>query len=367
MKKIISFLIVTFLFSITLQLNAQLAKNSWSFGFGFSYPRMMNPNLSKTMENFGGYLSIQRNFSEHMALRLKMKYLSITGEAGATEISTGVASGDIDMIYRFVPCEPISPYLLVGVGGTYSMYDVTIPANLDDQIDYQINLGFGADWTLDESWKLTTELAYHTSNENSFDGAGGVATGSLLGTLDDAYMTFDVGFQYFFSKGEPSKYCQLYDGISVNIEDPVDYERIENIVQKYIPKEVVKEVVVEKPVERTYDSDGKWVLVGVNFDFNSARLKSESYPVLFHAVQVLLQNPDMRIEIQGHTDNIGTEKGNERLSLKRAVSVKNYLAARGVSANRMTTVGYGEANPIADNKTAQGRAMNRRIEFKVID
>ncbi len=367
MRKLLSVLLVTVLFASAIQLDAQLAKNSWSFGFGFSYPRMMNPNISKTADNFGGFLSIQRNFSEHMSLRLKARYLSITGEASTTEIATSVISGDFDMMYYFVPCEPISPYLVVGLGGTYSMYDVTIPANLDDQLDYQLNLGFGADWTLDEQWKLTSELVYHTSNEKEFDGSAGVSTGSLLGTLDDAYITFDLGFQYFFSKGAPSKYCQIYDGLSADVNDPVDYERIENIVQKYIPREVVKEVVVEKPVERPYDSDRRWVLVGVNFDFNSARLKSEAYPVLFHAVQVLLQNPDMKIEIQGYTDNIGTEKGNQRLSLKRAISVKNYLTARGVDAGRMTTKGYGESRPIADNKTAQGRAMNRRIEFKVLN
>jgi OOP family OmpA-OmpF porin len=151
--------------------------------------------------------------------------------------------------------------------------------------------------------------------------------------------------------------------------EPVDYERIENIVKKYIPREVVKEVVVgEKEKKPTYGynaEEDKWVLVGVNFGFNSAKLQQEAYPVLFHAAVVLLQNPQLEVEIQGYTDNIGSAEYNKRLSQKRAQVVKDYLVARGVSASRLTAVGYGEKMPIADNKTAEGRAMNRRIEFKV--
>jgi len=81
----------------------------------------------------------------------------------------------------------------------------------------------------------------------------------------------------------------------------------------------------------------------------------------------MLQNPDLKVEVQGHTDNIGSESSNQKLSEKRAEVVKNYLVARGVKADRIKVVGYGEKNPIADNKTADGRAMNRRIEFKVIN
>jgi OOP family OmpA-OmpF porin len=79
-----------------------------------------------------------------------------------------------------------------------------------------------------------------------------------------------------------------------------------------------------------------------------------------------LKNPDVKIEIQGHTDNIGSDKHNQILSLQRAETVKYYLIAKGVAANRLTTVGYGKTRPIADNKTEQGRGINRRIELKII-
>ena len=120
--------------------------------------------------------------------------------------------------------------------------------------------------------------------------------------------------------------------------------------------------MVEKEVPSRND---RIVLMGVNFDFNSAKLKPESYPILYHAAQIMLENPDITVEVQGYSDNIGSEKNNIKMSQMRADAVKNYLVARGISADRISSAGYGSANPIGDNKDAAGRAMNRRIEFKV--
>ena len=75
----------------------------------------------------------------------------------------------------------------------------------------------------------------------------------------------------------------------------------------------------------------------------------------------------MRVEIQGHTDNVGSERYNQTLSERRARTDLNYLVARGINANRLQTIGYGETKPIADNSTPAGRAMNRRIEFKILN
>lgn len=346
---------------------AQLARDSWSLGFGFTYPRIMNSPVKPSEDTYGGFLSLQRNFTEHVGLRLKASYVSLKSIAGTTEVTSNAAVGNLDLLYYFVPCESVSPFIAFGAGYGYAMLDNPIPATLEDTyLDYELNFGIGVEWNLGDDWKLKTELGYHTVSNTSFDGVGGNSSEGMLGTNQDAYMTFDLGLLVYFGKGEISRYCQLYDGITAgDMPDPVDYERIENIVQKYIPKEVVKEVVVEKPVAS--QDARRWVLVGVNFDFNSANLSAESYPVLFHAVQVLLQNPNMRVEIQGHTDNIGSEASNQLISEKRAMAVKNYLVARGVTANRLTTVGYGESRPIADNKTADGRSANRRIEFKILN
>ncbi len=358
MKKLTTLFLVA-LFLLSDATFAQLAKNSWNFGFGFRYPRMINANYLGDEAALGGYLHLQRNFSEHIGGRFTLSAINFNGKVGTTKVTTLAMLGNLDLVYYLVPCESVSPFFTVGAGFGYASYTNGVK---DSNFDYEIGGSFGVEFKLNEKWNFKTELAYHTMSNSSFEGVYGTRGFGLLGGPEDAYMFFDIGVNYYFKKGEESKLCQLYDGIRLEeMPDPVDYERIENIVKKYIPREVVKEVVVEKETPSK-----RWVLVGVNFDFNSSRLTQESYPILFHALQVLLQNPEMKVEIQGYTDNIGPESYNVKLSERRAKTVKNYLVAHGVSSSRLVVKGYGSKNPIADNKTANGRAMNRRIEFKVL-
>lgn len=366
MKKLIHLFIALFFVLLSNNSFAQVAQDSWGFGFGASYPRLISTNITSSSTGYGGFLSLTRDFSEHSGIRFYAKYSHIEGSWGAAQTtSTESFLGGADFTFRFVPCEPVSPYISIGAGGNYYMVDnAQVPSLSDNFFDLTLTGSLGILWRLSSDWNLTTEFSYLTVDGSKLDGNAATSTnGGILGGVTDSYMTFDLGFLYYFDKGAPSKICQVYSGLSMENPDPIDYERIENIVKKHIPKEVVKEVVVEKPVK----ASRQWVLVGVNFDYNSTKLSSEAYPVLFHAVQVLLQNPDMQVEVQGYTDNIGSDKANLKLSEKRAQMVKNYLVARGVDGNRLKVVGYGESRPLADNKTAAGRAMNRRIEFKVLN
>ncbi len=111
---------------------------------------------------------------------------------------------------------------------------------------------------------------------------------------------------------------------------------------------------------------GCWIVKGLLFDFNKADIKPQYYKNLDQVITVLKQNPGMRIEIQGHTDNIGSATYNMKLSLKRAQAVANYLIAHGISANRLTVKGYGFTRPVAPNDTPEGRALNRRVQLKPI-
>ncbi len=111
------------------------------------------------------------------------------------------------------------------------------------------------------------------------------------------------------------------------------------------------------------DVGDKLNLRGINFEFNSARLLPSSEDTLKFVAAGLLANPEIHVEISGHTDNIGSAKANVRLSLQRAEAVKNYLVGRGIADSRLSAAGYGFARPIADNRTEDGRARNRRIEF----
>jgi len=112
------------------------------------------------------------------------------------------------------------------------------------------------------------------------------------------------------------------------------------------------------------------VLRGINFDFDKSNIKKEFVPVLDEAAQVLNENPNVSVTVEGHTDSIGPDEYNQGLSERRANAVKAYLTTRGVNASRLDAVGKGEREPVADNTkngrdNPEGRAMNRRAELKV--
>ncbi len=132
-----------------------------------------------------------------------------------------------------------------------------------------------------------------------------------------------------------------------------DETKIQNFTLKKIP-------IVPKVGE-------KIILKGIYFDFNSAIIKPESYPVLDDAAKVLQAKPKMRVEIGGHTDTVGSDSYNQKLSYERAQAVKDYLVRyHNIDSMRLDVRGYGETQPIGDNRTKAGRDLNRRIEFRIL-
>lgn len=127
----------------------------------------------------------------------------------------------------------------------------------------------------------------------------------------------------------------------------------------------------DSPSDKPVDADGctivSVVLEDVQFESNSSELTAGSSESLDKVVNAMNEYDQLRIEIQAHTDNMGEASYNLSLSEKRANSVRDYLIAQGVAANRMEVKGYGETQPIADNSTRDGRAKNRRVELKVLD
>lgn len=105
----------------------------------------------------------------------------------------------------------------------------------------------------------------------------------------------------------------------------------------------------------------------IYFNTGSARLDSKSTPLLDNLYDIVNRCPDLAIEIGGHTDSDGSGDANQRLSERRAASVGAYLSAKGIPAERMRVVGYGEAKPLVSNTSRENKAKNRRIEFSVIN
>jgi OOP family OmpA-OmpF porin len=110
--------------------------------------------------------------------------------------------------------------------------------------------------------------------------------------------------------------------------------------------------------------EGKFSTTGILFDFQSAAIKPESYAVVKEIATVLKDNPSIKVKVVGHTSNDGDDNANLELSKKRAAAVREMLVGEfGVSAERIETEGKGETQPVADNKTKEGKVLNRRVEF----
>jgi OOP family OmpA-OmpF porin len=102
------------------------------------------------------------------------------------------------------------------------------------------------------------------------------------------------------------------------------------------------------------------------FDFNKSQLKSESFAELDRLVELLKASPKMEVEIEGHTDNVGNDAANKKLSNDRAKAVRDYLVSKNIPAAHLKTIGYGKAKPLASNDTEEGRQQNRRVEFTIL-
>ena len=108
------------------------------------------------------------------------------------------------------------------------------------------------------------------------------------------------------------------------------------------------------------------VLRTVGFELNSDRLTFNARRVLLDVANALKQQAGLDVAVEGHTDSLGSDDYNQKLSQRRANAVIAYLVQQGIDATRLKAVGHGESRPVASNETADGREQNRRVEFKIV-
>jgi outer membrane protein OmpA-like peptidoglycan-associated protein len=106
-----------------------------------------------------------------------------------------------------------------------------------------------------------------------------------------------------------------------------------------------------------------FIALDIHFDTAKAVIKPESQPTVDQIVALLKSNPKLKISVEGHTDNVGTLQSNQVLSEARAAAVVEAIVKQGVDRARLASAGFGQSTPVADNRTEEGRAKNRRVEL----
>lgn len=177
-------------------------------------------------------------------------------------------------------------------------------------------------------------------------------TGEIIATFESN----SVSGKYIVSLPSGKNY-----GLSVRAEDYLFHSENFNIADSTEFREVVKNISLKK-----VEVGNEIALHNIFFDYKKSDLTKESMAELNRLVKLMNQYPTLKIEISGHTDNVGDKEYNQKLSVQRAKAVVDYLINNGISSSRLSYVGFGFAKPIASNDTEEGRKQNRRSEFKII-
>ncbi len=203
------------------------------------------------------------------------------------------------------------------------------------------HLGLGVEYKFAPNWSVAGEWTNNTGK-----------SGATKLNNDN----FTLGVNYYFDKPYVAPVAPVAAPSAVKVEPeaapaPTPAPAYAPAPEP-VPNEIWKTLLENKPV----------CIEGANFEFDSAKLRSREIKKLDEVVSFAEKHQDVQLESSGHTCSIGTEAYNQKLSERRAESVKAYLVKHGIAAQRITTVGYGESKPMADNKTREGRELNRRVE-----
>ena len=153
------------------------------------------------------------------------------------------------------------------------------------------------------------------------------------------------------------------NGVEVWVQvSTIFYDTARDYILYIVERTPMQQVIRADAIAAAIDKDG-FVAVDIHFATAKAEILPESQPIIDEIVSLLKNRPNLRIGIEGHTDDSGNPAANKTLSNSRAKAVAEAIAAAGISSNRLEPVGYGQERPIADNRTEEGRAKNRRVEF----
>lgn len=276
---------------------------------------------------YGGY-----QFNEWFSLEGGYNYL---GKAKASSpsntLESKVQNGELGAKLDWNLTSAWNLFGKVGTSYNDIEHDVSTGYSKSDN-NWSVMLGAGVEYQLSHNWRIRTEYQW-------FDDVGS----SSIAKSDVNYLT--LGLSYYFGSSDNGAAATAAAATTAAVIATQEQE----------PEPVVEPAPAVDPVPAVTLSKGA-------FEHDSTELTPEAKSSLDQVATYLKENPETRIDVIGYTDSTGSAEYNQKLSEKRAQSASNYLESQGIEESRVTTIGKGEEDPIADNSTEEGRENNRRVE-----
>jgi outer membrane protein OmpA-like peptidoglycan-associated protein len=305
-------------------------------------------NYLSQVQKFG----VQKLFSDDRNL-----YARFT--QGGKEIWLVLYSQEIDIDVTVIEKQPFKPTLLPPSGldhrlfGHMPNYNGQAQKRNFDKFTFRVQDG-------DETKEIEVRGARHSVAYNIIEGA---AMASIYDTHENYRHVVETLGGQILHRQDRNMSARLENNgqtIWLSVYSQEDDIQLEIIEEKAFQASIT---APEASVMKTALDKAGRISLYVNFDFNKATLKADAAPVVGQVVKLLKDNPGLKLEIGGHTDNIGGRDYNLKLSGQRAAAIVAALVAQGVAADRLSAAGYGPDKPIAENVKEEGRAKNRRVEL----
>jgi len=353
LRKIVIFVSVILLFFCTTNMAmAEIRPGAFTISpmvgdFIFDDDLCLDEDDFPSLFTYGLGYNINENWTAELLLGYAYPYHSDTNQ------DVDVYQWELDFLFHLFPESMLTPYLEAGLGGL--TYD---PEDSSTQTRALMNVGAGLKWFLNDTFALRADVRNMLAlNGLSFDDK-------------EHHWSYTLGLTMSFGgevKQPPPAPAPTPPPAPAPAPKPTP-------APEPAPKDSDGDGVTDDmdkcpktPAGVTVDERGCWVIsTVVLFDFDKADLKPMAMEELDKAYEIL-KDDELKIEIQGHACNMGPDDYNQDLSESRAQTVKDYLVGKGIDEGRLTTMGYGESNPAADNTTEEGRMKNRRVEFKTAD
>ena len=384
MKRFIVLAILVAAFGVFSNVQAQFNTPGLAWGLSLGGAQGNNASGDKWAMQYRGFLQADL-LSDMLVGQVGVGYTELYAP-GVYSAATGMA--DVRLLFSPFSLPNLEPYLYAGVGVSKAL-----SGNGNDLLA-MIPFGLGIQTRVSPGILLSINGGYNLSLSDQMDGhiRSNNDLNSLTNGKQDGFYGFSAGLAFSLghsreastdmksrelTESEARRVQQQAEGEARRVKDLADAEarRVKQQADADAQTLLIKESS-EAEARRLAEQLGRdtvfvfvkgttVVLKGVNFEFDKATLTKDSEKILWRAYNAMIANGAVEVVITGHTDNVGTQEYNQVLSLERAQTVRNWLAAKGITSNRMRTVGRGENETVASNDTDAGRAENRRIEFFV--